>query len=227
MTPSVRSAGKTDTGKVRRRNEDAILVRDDLGLWVVADGLGGHAAGDFASGIIVQRLGALNRQGDIDDFIEAIEDTLQTINADLRAAAASRSVELIASTVVMLVYDRDFALCGWVGDSHAYTFHDGALRRLTRDHVRGDGDGPDAGALTRAIGADDHVHVDWVVMVPRPGTRFILCSDGVNKELSDDELHEACRRHDEPHQLLDNVFGTALSRSARDNISAVIVGWER
>lgn len=226
-TPSIRSAGKTDIGKVRRRNEDAILVRDDLGLWVVADGLGGHAAGDLASGIIVQRLGALDRHGDLDDFVETIEDTLQAINADLRATATSRSVELIASTVVMLVHDRDFALCGWVGDSRAYAFHDGDLRCLTRDHVRGTGDGPDSGALTRAIGADEQLHVDWVVTVPRPGTRILLCSDGVNKEMSDAELHEACRRHDEPHRLLDDVFGTALSRSARDNISAVVVGWDR
>jgi protein phosphatase len=217
------SAGKTDTGKVRARNEDAILVRDDLRLWAVADGLGGHAAGDDASTAIVQRLGALSRIGGIGDFIEAIEDTLQAVNRDLRAMAAARGVALIASTVVMLVDGDDFLLCGWVGDSRAYAWHDGALRRLTRDHVHDVGDGAAAGALTRAVGADDVLHVDWVVATPRPGMCFLLCSDGVNKELSDAELDDLLARHREPDHVLERVFDTALSRRARDNLSAVVV----
>jgi protein phosphatase len=223
MKRSLSSAGKTDTGKVRARNEDAILVRDDLGLWAVADGLGGHAAGDDASTAIVQRLGALSRDGSIGDFIESIEDTLQAVNRDLRAMASSRGVALIASTVVMLVNGDDFLLCGWVGDSRAYAWHDGAMRRLTRDHVHDGGDGVTPGALTRAIGADDVLHVDWVVATPRPGMRFLLCSDGVNKELSDTELDDLLGRHREPDHVLEHVFDTALSRRARDNLSAVVV----
>ena len=74
MTTDYLSAGRTETGKVRRTTRTAILVRDDVGLWVVADGLGGHAAGDYASPMIVERLGALPRTGSVFDFIEAIED---------------------------------------------------------------------------------------------------------------------------------------------------------
>jgi protein phosphatase len=223
MKRSLSSAGRTDTGKVRARNEDAILLRDDLGLWVVADGLGGHAAGDDASTAIVQRLGALSRHGGIGDFIEAIEDTLQAVNRDLRAMAATRGVALIASTVVMLVHGDDFSLCGWVGDSRAYAWHDGALRRLTRDHVHDASGDAAAGALTRAVGADDVLHVDWVVATPRPGMGFMLCSDGVNKELSDAELEDVIGRHDQAQHVLDDVFATALSRRARDNLSAIVV----
>ena len=235
MTTYFQSAGHSETGKVRRHNEDAILVREDIGLWVVADGLGGHAAGDYASRMIVERLGALDRRGSVYDFIETIEDSLQQINADLRAAALERCVDVIGSTVVVLVHDKDFVLCGWVGDSRAYVFEDGRLRQLTRDHVQGDKSDvtqfgpspsppqPGSGVLTRAIGAEERLFLDWVVAGSRPDMQFVLCSDGVNKELSDDELDHACRRHRDPHVLLAHLFETAMSRAARDNISAVTV----
>src|SRR5487761_1551022 len=126
------SAGFSVTGKVRRLNEDAILVRDDIGLWVVADGMGGHSAGDYASALIVERLGALKRPENVVDFIEAIEDALEQVNADLLRTAAARGVDIIGSTVVVLVHDPDFMLCGWVGDSRAYCDEDGHLRQITQ-----------------------------------------------------------------------------------------------
>ena len=234
MTTRYLSAGRTVTGKVRSHNEDAILVHDEAGLWVVADGLGGHSAGDYASSMIVDRLGALPRTGSVFDFIESIEDTLVEINAELVRTAAARGVDLIGSTVVVLVYDKEFMLCGWVGDSRAYCFEDGRLRQITRDHVHGGEDdithfgatpAPQAGAgvLTRAVGAEEHLFVDWVVAGNRAGTAFLLCSDGINKELSDAELDDECRRHPQPQELVCDLFDVALSRAARDNISAVVV----
>lgn len=235
MTMHYQSAGRTDVGKVRRHNEDAILVRDDAGLWVVADGLGGHTAGDYASGLIVERLGALPRNGSVFDFVESIEDTLAGINADLRQVAAQRRVDIIGSTVVLLVHDRDFMLCGWVGDSRLYCFEDGRLSQLSRDHVHGAkedvtqfGGGaaapqPGAGVLTRAVGAEETLFIDWVVAGNRPGTQFVLCSDGVNKEMSDAEIDAACRRDQPPQVLLGELFDVSLNRAARDNVSAVVV----
>jgi len=230
--PPYASAGHTDTGKVRRLNEDAILLRDDLGLWVVADGLGGHAAGDYASRLIVERLGALHRPDDVVDFIEAIEDVLEQVNAELLHRARTQQVDLIGSTVVVLVHDRDFMLCGWVGDSRAYGMDQGRLRQLTRDHVHGikddatqfahAGSSP-PGALTRAIGAQDPLLVDWVVTARSPGAPFLLCSDGINKEIPDAELDLECRRLREPRALLERLFELALGRAARDNVSAVVV----
>jgi len=231
------SAGHTDTGKVRRHNEDAILVREDVGLWVVADGLGGHSAGDYASGLIVERLGALPRTGDVFDFIESIEDALAQVNAELRQAAAGRGVDLIGSTVVLLVYDPDFMLCGWVGDSRAYCFENGHLHQITRDHVHGVRDEvtqfaggaapaqPQAGAgvLTRAVGAEERLFVDWVVAGNRPGMQFVLCSDGINKEMSDAEIDAQCARLQLPGDVLKGLFSLALGRAARDNVSAVVV----
>lgn len=237
MMTHYQSAGRTDTGKIRAHNEDAILLRDDVGLWVVADGLGGHAAGDYASTMIVERLAALPRFGDVVDFIEAIEDELANINADLLRSAVERGVDLIGSTVVVLVHDDDCMLCGWVGDSRAYCFEDDRLRQLTEDHVYGMKDdltqlnrnavaAPPVGALTRAIGAEPQLFVDWVVADSRPGMQFVLCSDGINKEMSDDELDDACRRVPEPRALVARLFDLAMSRAARDNVSAVIVRLE-
>jgi len=234
MTTRYVSAGRTVTGKVRKHNEDAILVRDDVGLWVVADGLGGHSAGDYASNLIVERLGALPRQGSVFDFIESIEDSLVRINADLLETAATRGVDLIGSTVVVLVHDKDFMLCGWIGDSRAYCFENGRLRQITRDHVHGGDDDithfgapppPQAGSgvLTRAVGAEEQLFVDWVVAGNRPDMAFVLCSDGINKEVSDAELDDECRRHPQPQDLIERLFDLSMSRAGRDNISAVVV----
>ena len=233
MTLRFESVGHTDPGKVRAHNEDAILVREDVGLWVVADGLGGHSAGDYASAMIVERLGALPRQGNVFDFIESIEDALVQVNTDLRRVAIERGVDIIGSTVVVLVHDKDFMLCGWVGDSRAYCFENGQLTQITRDHVHGmkedvtqfgaSQQAPGSGVLTRAIGAEEHLFVDWVVAGSRPGMAFLLCTDGINKEMSDAELNSECGAHSDPQVLLARLFELSLNRAARDNISAVIV----
>jgi protein phosphatase len=236
MTMRHLSAGRTDTGKVRRHNEDAILVRDDIGLWVVADGLGGHSAGDYASTMIIERLQSLPRTGDVFDFIESIEDTLEQVNVDLIRTANERGVDIIGSTVVVLVHDKDFMLCGWVGDSRAYCFEGGRLNQITSDHVHGVRDDgmtqfnqsapppqPGAGVLSRAIGAEEQLFVDWVVAGNRADMQFVLCTDGINKEMSDDEIDVACRLNQPPQALLAELFDMALGRAGRDNVSAVIV----
>lgn len=227
------SAGRTETGHVRRHNEDAILVADDLGLWAVADGLGGHSAGDVASALIVERLHALPASHDVTDIMDALEDELLRINHRLRALARAQRVDTVASTVVLLVHTRDLVLVGWVGDSRAYVFEDGRLSQVTHDHVHGErGDETrfdaraaqaQAGVLTRAVGAEDRLYVDWAVRARRPGTCFLLCSDGINKELSDAEIETLCRRHADPAALIDALVGTALGRAGRDNVSAVAV----
>ncbi len=236
--PAYSSSGRTDTGKVRGHNEDAVLIRDDVGLWVVADGLGGHSAGDYASQMIVDRLGHLRRPDNVHDFVEAIEDTLESINAELRRTAYERGVDLIGSTVALLIHHNDYMLCGWVGDSRVYCFEDGRLRQATRDHAHGaeddvthistkDGDRPGpqpgGGVLTRAIGAEERLFVDWVVAARRPGVQFLLCSDGVNKEMTDRELEAAFRTDTTPPTLIGSIFETSLARGARDNVSAVVV----
>ncbi|PTR34014.1 protein phosphatase [Luteibacter sp. OK325] len=233
MNPPYLSAGRTETGHVRRHNEDAILVADVTGLWAVADGLGGHAAGDVASALIVEQLGSMRLSTDITETMDAIEDELLRINHRLRTIARERRADAVASTVVVLVHTRDLVAVGWVGDSRAYVFEDGRLQQVTQDHVHGDrsdetrfGGGnarAPAGVLTRAVGAEDRLYVDWVVRARRPGTCFVLCSDGINKELSDADIELHCRRHADPQALIDALVGMALDRAGRDNVSAVAV----
>ncbi|MDR6934909.1 serine/threonine-protein phosphatase [Luteibacter sp. 3190] len=228
-----RSAGRTETGHVRRHNEDAILDAPELGLWAVADGLGGHAAGDVASRLVVDRLRALPMVDDVADRIDAIEDELLRVNHALRRMAAERHVDAIASTVVILVHTRDAMLCGWVGDSRAYCFENDRLRLLTRDHVHGDrgdetrfGAHPAhaaAGVLTRAVGAEDRLYVDWKIVPRRRGMSFVLCSDGINKELGDADIEACCRRHARPDAVVGELMDGALARAGRDNVSAVVV----
>ena len=226
------SVGRTMPGNVRRQNQDAILLRDDLGLWAVADGLGGHSAGEEASHLVVERLGALNRRGSVADFVEGIDAALSEVNTELRAMARLRGVDVIGSTVVVLVHDADLLLCGWVGDSRAYLFESGRLSQLTHDHVAGndpadttryDPRAPAAGMLTRAVGADDELHVDWMVLGRRPGQYLLLCSDGINKELDDEEIAAYFSEVADPQALLTRLFDTALGRAGRDNVSAVVV----
>ena len=236
MSPPYLSAGRTETGHVRRHNEDAILVADVPGLWVVADGLGGHAAGDVASALIVDRLGALRPSADITATMDAIEDELLRINHRLRSMARERRVDVVASTVVVLVHTRDLVAVGWVGDSRAYVFQDDRLEQVTQDHVHGERSdetqfgggrtGAPAGVLTRAVGAEERLFVDWSVRARRPGTCFLLCSDGINKELSDADIEHHCRRHADPRALIDALVESALDRAGRDNVSAVAVRLE-
>lgn len=229
------SAGRTDRGLVRAVNQDAILMRDDAGLWVVADGLGGHAAGEYASGMIVERLGRIQRPPQTPSFVDQIEDTLLDINRDLREETRLRGVDVIASTVVVLIQDAGIALCGWVGDSRVYGFHDGRLQQLSVDHVHSqtadavaDGGGsrpvPAGSApLSRAVGAAERLFVDWVAAESQPGTRFLLCSDGINKELADAEIEAEFRRQPSPHVLTERLFDVAMARGARDNVTAAVV----
>src|SRR5205807_1516251 len=151
------SHGLTHVGLVRRRNEDAFLDRPDagpgFGLWAVADGMGGHEQGDYASARIVAALAALTPPPDLDDFIDEVKKQLFIVDLDLRARAAALGPSaMIASTVVaLLVYGEDFAGL-WAGDSRLYQFRDGQLRQLSTDHSRVQ-ELINAGLLTRQAAA--------------------------------------------------------------------------
>ena len=229
------SAARTDVGLVREVNEDACLDQPERGLWAVADGMGGHAVGDVASRLVVDALSALGSRGDLGEFVADARDRLLEANHQLRVEAATRQVQRIGCTVVVLMAgDRR---CGflWAGDSRIYRCRRGRLQLLTRDHsqveqMKSMGQLSEEEALhhpalhliTRAVGATDWLDLDSDTVDVTDGDIFLLCSDGLSNEVSAHEILETLARLD-CRDATDTLIALALERGGRDNISAVVV----
>jgi serine/threonine protein phosphatase Stp1 len=227
----------TDVGAVRKHNEDNLLSRADLGLWVVADGAGGHESGEVASAMIVEALGRLPPGLNAGALISSIRLAVGQVHGALRAEAAQRGGNaMLASTVVcLMIRDGHFA-CLWAGDSRGYLLRGGQLQQITHDHslVQELVDSgalspedaerhPHANVITRAVGADDDdMELDKVIGQAQPGDRFLLCSDGLSKTLSETEIRNLLAAPDgmPPTELL---IGAALARSVNDNVTAIVV----
>lgn len=236
MALQVVSAGLTDTGRARKHNEDAFLDAADRGLWVVADGMGGHTAGDVASAMIVERLGRIQRTDDPVQFVEAVEHALLGVNEELRRQAQERSVALIGATVVALMTCGDFMVCGWAGDSRLYRYRAGQLRQVSRDHsmnqemldtgqftvemLKGN---PQANAITRAVGGEETLYLDWAVAECLPSAEFLLCTDGLTKEVEDARIEQEFARQLPPANTARNLVQAALEHGGRDNVTAIVV----
>jgi serine/threonine-protein phosphatase Stp1 len=240
MATSLRfvSHGLTHVGLVRRRNEDAFLERPEHGLWVVADGMGGHEQGDYASACVVNRLAVFKPFADLEEFTDEVRRALAHVDVHLRARAkAAGRQTVIASTVAcLLVYREEFAAV-WAGDSRVYQLRDGELCRLSTDHSRvqelidaglltpEEAQGhPEAHVVTRAIGAG-RLHFGTRVGVVRPGDRFLLCSDGLTNMVADDEIAaELAARM--PQVAAERLRDLVLARGAIDNVTIVVVAGE-
>lgn len=238
LTVTWRSAGRSEAGKVRPRNEDAFLDCPERGLWVVADGMGGHHNGALASRLVVERLAELPESGDLDARLLAARQCLHRLNRQLSQAltvTADRPEPLMGSTVVALLREDDRAVCLWAGDSRCYLWRRGRLYQLSRDHslLQQLLDGgqlspaqaaahPGAHALTRAIGASEQLQLDVLEFRVHPGDALLLCSDGLYGSLSPDALGAALSLPSAALALR-CLFDAALDGPAHDNLSAVVV----
>lgn len=229
------SASRTDVGKVRKLNEDSVLDLPELGLWVVADGMGGHAAGDFASGAIVSALAGIARPASLGELLSEVRQRLQAVNRQLNQEARSRREQVIGSTVVALLVFGGHAVVVWAGDSRAYRFHQGKLTRLTRDHSQVEelvtlgllapeqAEGhPAANVITRAVGVADSLDLDSEMFAIAEGDSFLLCSDGLYRELDDNAIKAALELSD-CSQSCEVLIEAALAQQARDNVSVIVV----
>lgn len=238
---TVRSATRTDVGKVRKANEDAMLERPEAGLWVVADGMGGHGFGDVASATVVECLRAYAPPAGpgVSDPISQLQLLLHQANDQLRDEAVRRGRRLIGSTVVLLIIPVDKrngeGAIIWAGDSRAYRLRDGELSQLTRDHSYVEelvacGDltaaqaigHPQGHIITRAVGASDLLVSEVLRVDLRPGDRFLLCSDGLTRELDAAVIAEVLEIPD-PQSAVDTLVDNALYRGGGDNITAAVV----
>jgi serine/threonine protein phosphatase PrpC len=230
------SAAKSHQGAIRAVNEDAFLDRPDLGIWVVADGVGGHDAGEFASHLIVESLGNLAAQSDVEALAEDVRVALGEANRQLRAAsAAAGHIEPIGSTVVALIAVGHSGCCLWAGDSRLYRLRGTQLRQISRDHseveelvasgvlsrdqARGH---PSSRFITRAVGATDDFDLETERVFVDLGDTFLLCSDGLSKSVSDEEIASILATAD-CSDAVHALIHLALVREAADNVTAIAV----
>lgn len=240
MAPALpwRSAACTDQGKVRERNEDAILDCPQQGLWAVADGMGGHRAGDIASQMIVTSLGELTQAQTFDQRLDAVRQCLHWLNRRMGqelTVSDQHTDNLMGSTVVALLLEGQRGACVWAGDSRCYLWRGRQLYQLSRDHSLQQQlmdehamsseqalAQPGARALTRAIGASEHLNLSVVELEVLPDDVFLLCSDGLYQNLSHSEMGNALSLIS-PQVALARLFDGVLRGDARDNISAVVI----
>jgi protein phosphatase len=226
----------SDVGKVRRINEDACLDHPQAGVWVVADGMGGHAAGDLASQMIVDSLQAVGSADRLSTLVDAVDDRLEQVNLELRRLSRERrDRQTIGSTVVALLVHERICVCLWAGDSRVYRLRGGALTQLTRDHnqvaelvdqgllTAEEAEAhPASNVITRAIGAADALYLDAKEYAVESDDVYLLCSDGLYKEVAPAEMRATLEGGDDCGELARALVDLALSRGARDNVTVLV-----
>lgn len=234
-TMEVRSIACSHVGLVRTANEDSFLECSDLGLFVVADGMGGATAGALASNAIVTALGAIPRTLSAPSLLAEIRARIDRVNSDLQREAAARGPDvMIGSTVAGLVLREGHFACFWAGDSRVYRLRAGELDQLTRDHsaVQQMIDAgvlhpseaerhPHANVISRAVGVDPAVQLDWVHAPIRAGDIFLVCSDGLTRFVADAEI-EAALATTRIERAIQDLLALTLARGARDNVTVVL-----
>lgn len=230
------TATLSDVGCVRKVNEDSLLAMPDSGLWLVADGMGGHAAGDFASQSIVAEMQTVGVPGGAVDLRARFMERLGRANSRILQHAAELGNGTIGSTVAALLVQQGHYASIWSGDSRVYRLRGGVLTQVTRDHteVRALLDAgtitpaeaeawPRKNVITRAIGVTPDPECDMIEGVLADGDVFLLCSDGLTEYFHDDELERVMGdKLDDLDALCTQLVQTALDRGGKDNVSVVV-----
>jgi serine/threonine protein phosphatase PrpC len=246
-------AGLTDVGRLRKHNEDHVLLKPDVGLFVVADGMGGHNAGDVASKLTATSIANFFEAtaegapvGDLPDDYDGLADAARRLAAGVRKANSDvhtisntfQQHHGMGSTIVSLYADLDEGTIhiGHVGDSRCYRLRDGEIEQMTRDHslindaldMKPDLTKEELARLpkniiTRALGMKDVVKVDLRSEPLLPGDVFLLCSDGLSGLVPPDQILEIITITDDPQEACELLIAEANDRGGNDNISAVIL----
>ncbi len=233
-------AARTDVGIVRSGNEDSYLMQADRGLFIVADGMGGHAAGEVASEMAVQTvadtLGTLRGVAD-EEMSERLRNAIRSANeAIFGRTLTEQDKRGMGTTVTALVLRPRRYLIGQVGDSRAYLLRDGRMLQLTKDHsyVQEQVDAglltqeqarvhPYSNVITRCVGAGEDVIPDVYYGSLRKGDLLLLASDGLTGMLEDEQLTKILEGAGEPQQWVDRMITEANRRGGLDNITAIVI----
>jgi len=227
-------AGVTHAGKVRANNEDAFLSRPGQRLWTVADGMGGHDDGEWASQCIVERLAAAELGEGFDADVTRVADAIHAANAAIHAECEAADKRMGSTVVALLIEGPRFAVF-WVGDSRVYLLRDGQIVRLTKDHsqVQAMVDAgqltleeaaahPMSNVITRAVGVAEELELDAILDEAEPGDVFVLCSDGLTDVAADADI-AATLAGKAPEVAAQALLDLTLDRGAPDNVSIVVV----
>ncbi len=225
----------TNPGLVRSHNEDALLDLGNNSLWAVADGMGGHEAGDYASQHVVESLMQYQSHARPGICMSRLKQLLRQSNEHLVHKAQQEQRGIIGCTLATLTLLGTQSICSWSGDSRVYRVRAGKLFQLTRDHSYGalledrnrlTHDQPaseNAELLTAAIGGEETLHVEHCCYGLQPDDRFLLCTDGLYKEVDDVEIEAIINNAANAGQILPELAELYRHRGARDNIGMVYV----
>lgn len=236
----IRSAGRTDIGRKRQNNEDWLLVDEGLGLFVVADGIGGQSGGEVASRMAVETLrGRLQELGSAageETNAAALASGFRTANRRiLESAVGNPALEGMGTTLTALLLRGADMHVAHVGDSRAYLLRDGSLEQITDDHglvaeqVRAGLATPEQAKrspyrhiITRALGMRPDLEIDLRTFGTRQGDVFLVCSDGLT-EMVEDRMIERILQEHQPEQAVAELIAAANGNGGVDNISVVVV----
>jgi protein phosphatase len=236
----ITSAGRTDVGVIRSGNEDNYLMVPDRGVYIVADGMGGHAAGEVASEmavrIIARELGDLSSVSDSTAAERVRTSIMQANSAIFERTLSEQDKRGMGTTATAMVLLGGNYLIGQVGDSRAYVLRDGALTQVTKDHsyVQEQVDAgylspeearthPYSNVITRCVGANVDVAPDVYSGALRPGDVYLLASDGLTGMIEDEDLHRMMLRAVDPQQLADELVDEANRRGGLDNVTVIVI----
>ena len=222
----------THKGFVRDINEDSFYVDEKQGLWLVADGMGGHARGNEASAVVVDNVRSFRC---LETLIENIKDLETRFLLSNNVCRTMYQKKVIGSTVAAFLTYQTLAIFLWAGDSRIYRLRDGALALMTEDHSlvqerfrRGEMTRdeaqihPSANVLTRAIGIHQNLRIEMEIAAIQPGDRYLISSDGLYRDFMFDEVKEMLSDAVVEH-ILDKMISEALRRGGKDNITGVLV----
>lgn len=226
------SASRTDLGRVRHINEDALLELPAQRLWLVADGMGGQSRGDYASNAVVNQIKGFVRQISLAANLLDLEAQLIAVNEQCRSAFRNKRP---GTTIAAMLAHGNHAFFLWAGDSRVYRIRGNQLEQLTQDHTvaqekhaRGEltkeeEEGhPSAHILTRAVGVHKALQLDLAHSAVEPGDRFLLCSDGLYNPLAEADV-QSLLREGTTQGACDSLVDVALAKGGPDNITAIVV----
>lgn len=230
------SAAATSTGNVRKTNEDTYLIDAQKGVWVVADGMGGHQLGHVASQMVTESLLDIPYEPTLDRRLEYAANALHWVNFHLSCERTLTEPEqIIGSTVMVLIAKPSRAACLWAGDCRCYLLRRGVLFQISEDHslvqqwinakritTEAARRHPRSHVVTRAVGVTRELVLDSAELEMYPGDMLLLCTDGLYRELSAEIIIRSLSVF-EPEKAVQMLMQHALTGEAKDNVTAVVV----